>query len=286
MRGSSHLAIGLITGVAIAGLVPGHSVFAGRHCPGRLFQPRPRPRPPRKPPQQAPGLHPELRALGLRGRGAGSSRPTPTCSWRPGAEQRLYYTAALAFGLIGVGMQGGSARRLALLFTGLGTVVAGLYTEQLWLSLLGTFVALAPFTSHRSWTHTIWATALWTYIGYLADQHLGWRGVALFAGGGYASHLLADTLTKAGCTVVFAAFGLLFQNSAHQHRLGQRQRPGSGHLRGLCAAGAGPGGGAHGILAGRVLQHWANSWRQIAPLARLCYCISQLRPLASQQICW
>jgi inner membrane protein len=104
----------------------------------------------------------------------------------------------LAFGLIGAGMQGGSARRLALLFTGLGTVVAGLYTDQLWLSLLGTFVALAPFTSHRSWTHTIWATALWTYIGHLANQHLGWHGVALYAGGGYASHLIADSLTKAG----------------------------------------------------------------------------------------
>lgn len=56
----------------------------------------------------------------------------------------------------------------------------------------------APFTSHRSWTHTIWAAGLWTYIGHLANQSLGWHGVALFAGGGYVSHLLADTLTKAG----------------------------------------------------------------------------------------
>ncbi len=116
----------------------------------------------------------------------------------PGSEQRLSYTAALAFGLLGAALQGGSARKLALLFTGLSTVVAGLYAEQLWLSLLGTFVALAPFTSHRSWTHTIWATLLWTYIGYLANRSLSWRGVAHYAGAGYASHLLADSLTKAG----------------------------------------------------------------------------------------
>jgi inner membrane protein len=189
MRGSSHLAIGLITGVAIAGLVPGIPFsLPGIALAG--FS------------SLAPDLdHPESRLSKRLGftqnyvrwafaAGALAIAGYAYLQLRPGSEQRLYYTVALAFGLIGVGMQGGSARRLALLFTGLGTVVAGLYTEQLWLSLLGTFVALAPFTSHRSWTHTIWATALWTYIGYLADQHLGWRGVAVFAG--------ADTLTKAG----------------------------------------------------------------------------------------
>ena len=197
MRGTAHLTIGLITGVAIAGLVPGIPFsLPGIALAG--FS------------SLAPDLdHPESRLsqrLGFAqnyvrwafGAGALALAAFSYTQLRPGPEQRLYYTLALAFGLIGTGMQGGSARKLALLFTGLGTVVAGLYTEQLWLSLLGAFVALAPFTSHRSWTHTIWATALWTYIGHLADRHLGWRGVALFAGAGYASHLVADTLTKAG----------------------------------------------------------------------------------------
>ena len=197
MRGSSHLAIGLITGVAIAGLVPGISFsLVGIALAG--FS------------SLAPDLdHPESRlskhlsftqnyVRWAFAAGALALAAYANLQLRLGAEQRLYYTAALAFGLIGVGMQGGSARRLALLFTGLGTVVAGLYTEQLWLSLLGTYIALAPFTSHRSWTHTIWATVLWTYIGCLADQHLGWHGVALYAGAGYVSHLVADTLTKAG----------------------------------------------------------------------------------------
>ena len=197
MRGSSHLAIGLITGVAVAGLVPGIPFsLAGIALAG--FS------------SLAPDLdHPESRLSKRLGftqnyvrwafvAGGLFIAAYAYLQLQPSSEQRLYYTAALAFGLIGVGLQGGSTRRLALLFTGLGTVVAGLYTEQLWLSLLGTFVALAPFTSHRSWTHTIWATALWTYIGHLADQHLGWRGVALYAGSGYASHLVADSLTKAG----------------------------------------------------------------------------------------
>ena len=210
MRGSSHLAIGLITGFAIAGLAPGVAFsLPGIALAG--FS------------SLAPDLdHPDSRLSKRLGftqnyvrwafaAGALALAAYAYLQLRPGAEQRLYYTAALAFGLVGVGLQGGSARRLALLFTGLSTVVTGLFTEQLWLSLLGTFVALAPFTSHRSWTHTIWATALWTYIGYLADKHLGWQGVAAFAGGGYASHLLADTLTKAGVRWFLPLFGYSFK---------------------------------------------------------------------------
>ncbi|GAA4367369.1 hypothetical protein GCM10023185_39200 [Hymenobacter saemangeumensis] len=197
MRGSSHLAIGLITGVAIAGLVPGIPFSpAGIALAG--FS------------SLAPDLdHPESRLskrLGFTQQyvrwafvaGALAIAAYTYLQLAPGREQRLFYTVALAFGLIGVGLQGGSTRKLALLFTGMATVVAGLYTEQLWLSLLGTFVALAPFTTHRSWTHTIWATALWAYIGHLANRSLGWQGIELYAGAGYASHLVADTLTKAG----------------------------------------------------------------------------------------
>src|SRR6478672_11776514 len=128
MRGSSHLAIGLITGVAIAGLVPGVPFGIPASIPGIALAGFS---------SLAPDLdHPETRLskrLGftqnyVRWAFAAGALAIAAYSYlqlRPGAEQRLYYTAALAFGLIGVGMQGGSARRLALLFTGLGTVVAG-----------------------------------------------------------------------------------------------------------------------------------------------------------------
>ncbi len=210
MRGSSHLAIGLITGVAIAGLVPGVPFsLPGIALAGFSAL--------------APDLdHPESRLsqrLGfaqhyVRWAFVATALGIGAFSYlrlHPGGGQRLYYVIALGFGLIGAGMQGGSARRLALLFTGLATGVAGLYAEQVWLSLLGAFVALAPFTNHRSWTHTVWAAAFWAYAGYLAEQHLGWRGVALFAGAGYASHLVADTLTKAGVRWLFPAVNYAFK---------------------------------------------------------------------------
>ena len=197
MRGSAHLAIGLITGLAVASLVPQIPFsVAGIALAG--FS------------SLAPDLDHHNSKLSHRlgfthgyvrwafGAAALALAAYAYLQLRPGPDQRLTYTAALAFGLLGMAMQGGSVRRLALLFTGLATVLAGLYAQFLWLSLLGTFIALAPFMAHRTWTHTVWATALWTYIGYLADHALGWRGIAQYAGAGYASHLLADTLTKSG----------------------------------------------------------------------------------------
>ncbi|MFD2787027.1 metal-dependent hydrolase [Hymenobacter rubripertinctus] len=197
MRGSSHLAIGLITGVAVAGLVPGVPFSpAGIALAGFSAL--------------APDLdHPSSRLSKRLGFAqhyvrwafvAVAAGMAAYAYWQllPGADRRLAFTVALAFGLIGGAMQGEATRRLALLFTGLCTVVAGLYTGFVWLSMLGSFVCLAPFSSHRTYTHTLWAAAAWTYIGHLANQSLGWHGVALFAGGGYVSHLLADSLTKAG----------------------------------------------------------------------------------------
>ena len=210
MRGSAHLAIGLITGVAIAGLVPGVPFsLPGIALAGFSAL--------------APDLdHPESRLSKRLGfahgyvRWAFGATALGLAAYaylllHPGADQRFTYTAALAFGLIGLALQGGSARRLALLFTGLGTVLAGLYAQFLWLSLLGAFIALAPFTAHRSWTHTIWATVLWTYIGDLATRSLGWHGVAHYAGAGYASHLLADTLTKSGVRYLFPVINFSFK---------------------------------------------------------------------------
>ena len=210
MRGSSHLAIGLITGVAVAGLVRGvPASLPGIALAGFSAL--------------APDLdHPESRLsqrLGfaqhyVRWAFVAAALGIAAFSYlrlHVGGGQRLYYIIALGFGLVGAGMQGGSARRLALLFTGLATGVAGLYAEQVWLSLLGAFVALAPFTHHRSWTHTVWAAAFWTYTGHLAEHHLGWRGVALFAGAGYVSHLVADTLTKAGVRWLFPLLNYAFK---------------------------------------------------------------------------
>jgi len=197
VRGSSHLAIGLITGVAVGGLVAGIPFSAAGIALAGFSSLAPDLDHPNSRLSKRLGFTQQyvrwafvLAALGLAG--------YTYTMLPPGPEQRMGFTAALAFGLLGMAMQGGSTRKLALVFTGAGAVLAGLYFGFLWLSLLGIFICVAPFTTHRSWTHTIWATLLWTYIGYQANQSLGWHGVAHYAGAGYASHLLADTLTKSG----------------------------------------------------------------------------------------
>lgn len=197
MRGSAHLAIGLITGLAVASLVPQIPFsVAGIALAGFSSLAPDLDHPDSKLSHRLGFVHGYVRwAFGAAALGLGAYA---YFQLRPGPDQRLTYIAALAFALVGVALQGGSARKLALLFTGLATVLAGLYAQFVWLSLLGAFISLAPFTGHRTWTHTIWATLFWTYIGYLANRSLGWRGIAHYAGAGYASHLLADTLTKAG----------------------------------------------------------------------------------------
>lgn len=197
MRGSSHLAIGLITGAGIAAVVPDVRLsLPGIALAG--FS------------SLAPDLdHPSSRLSKKLSFAQGYVRwafvlaaalvaAYTHFNLAPGPDRRVGFTAALSMFLIGAAMQNQSARKLALLFTGVTAVLAGLYWQFLWLSLLGAFVAAAPFTTHRSFTHTIWAAALWTYIGYLANKDLGWHGVAAYAGAGYLSHLLADTLTKSG----------------------------------------------------------------------------------------
>ncbi|GAB3830589.1 metal-dependent hydrolase [Hymenobacter jeollabukensis] len=197
VRGSSHLAIGLITGVGIAAVtsdvrfsLPGIALAGFSSLAPDLDHPNSR-------------LSKRMGFLQSYVRWAFAMMAVMLAIFAylnlpPGPNQRVAYTAALATFLIGMAMQNQAVRKLALLFTGAASVLIGLYEQMLWLSLLGAFVTAAPYTSHRSYTHTIWAAAFWTYIGHLANKDLGWHGVAVYAGAGYMSHLLADTLTKSG----------------------------------------------------------------------------------------
>lgn len=73
-----------------------------------------------------------------------------------------------------------------------------LHSDYVWVLGLGVFIAIVPHFSHRTYTHTIWALSAWGYIWFYAEVSLGMQGLFLSAVYGYASHLLADTLTVAG----------------------------------------------------------------------------------------
>jgi inner membrane protein len=73
-----------------------------------------------------------------------------------------------------------------------------LHSDYAWLLGLGAFIGIVPHFSHRTYTHTVWALAVWGYIWFYAEASLQWKGLFLAASAGYLSHLLADTLTVAG----------------------------------------------------------------------------------------
>jgi inner membrane protein len=118
----------------------------------------------------------------------------------------------LGLGVLGAAFSEKTGRRLMLALTGLFVIIGGIWLQLWWLTLLGTFVVVSPFLSHRTYTHTVWATVLWGYICHGAST--SWRDPGVFWLGtlGYLSHLIADSLTKAGVKWFFPfwdrAFGL------------------------------------------------------------------------------
>ena len=109
-----------------------------------------------------------------------------------------YSSAAVVLLLLGLVASQGTVRNALVSLVGLGLLYAGVRTSQAWLMGLGVFVAWVPWLKHRGMTHTVWALLLWGMLGRGLEHELGIPGVTATAVAGYASHLLADTLTPNG----------------------------------------------------------------------------------------
>ncbi|MCS1351573.1 metal-dependent hydrolase [Mechercharimyces sp. CAU 1602] len=92
-----------------------------------------------------------------------------------------------------------SWRSFALAFVGVAIMLFSLfYQAPLWVLLAGLFALSVAFVPHRSFTHSLLALAAVAGITYLASPVLVPAMVA-----GYASHLLADSLTPAGVPLLW-----------------------------------------------------------------------------------
>ncbi|RKP58043.1 metal-dependent hydrolase [Cohnella endophytica] len=117
------------------------------------------------------------------------------------AQDRLYpvfSTCAVALFLLGLVAKEGVIRNTLVSLIGCSLIFSGWKSNQQWLMGLGAFVAIAPWLAHRGMTHTVWALPIWHLIGSGLESRLDVEGIALVATVGYASHLLADTLTPSG----------------------------------------------------------------------------------------
>ncbi|MBM7650906.1 metal-dependent hydrolase [Neobacillus cucumis] len=79
-----------------------------------------------------------------------------------------------------------------LTITGIAVIVGGFSLGELWLILLGIYIVIASFTSHRSYTHSILGIVFFGIIASNLEASLEIQGVSYTCIGGYISHLIAD----------------------------------------------------------------------------------------------
>jgi inner membrane protein len=100
--------------------------------------------------------------------------------------------------LLGFVTKEGTVRNALVSLIGCALLYGGWTSKQDWLMGFGLFVAWVPWLNHRGMTHTLWAVALWGAIGMGLEKQLGINGIMIVAVAGYASHLIADSLTPNG----------------------------------------------------------------------------------------
>jgi inner membrane protein len=96
---------------------------------------------------------------------------------------------------IGLGMMVVSSlikQKHMLTITGIGVILIGFSLSEIWLMLLGIYILIASFVSHRSYTHSILGVIFFGIIASRLEMSLGVNGVFYTCLAGYISHLIAD----------------------------------------------------------------------------------------------
>ncbi|MFC4601236.1 metal-dependent hydrolase [Cohnella hongkongensis] len=109
-----------------------------------------------------------------------------------------YAVCAASVLLLGLVARQGVIRNALVSLIGGALLCFGWLNGMAWLTGLGVFVVWVPWLKHRGMTHTLWALIGWGAIGWGLERQSGIEGVAAVAAAGYASHLLADTMTPSG----------------------------------------------------------------------------------------
>ena len=84
-------------------------------------------------------------------------------------------------------------QRHMLMITGIGVIAAGVFLQEMWLLLLGIYILIASYVSHRSYTHSIIGVIFFGIIASKLELSLGIDGVFYTCLAGYLSHLVADS---------------------------------------------------------------------------------------------
>ncbi|MED3562083.1 metal-dependent hydrolase [Bacillus xiapuensis] len=79
-----------------------------------------------------------------------------------------------------------------LTITGIGVLLGGFSLQEMWLILLGIYILIASFVSHRTYTHSLLGVIFFGIIASKLEASLGVDGVYYTCLIGYISHLIAD----------------------------------------------------------------------------------------------
>ncbi|WP_201713944.1 metal-dependent hydrolase [Rossellomorea arthrocnemi] len=83
-------------------------------------------------------------------------------------------------------------QRRMLMITGIGVTACGWQLNETWLWLLGIFILIASFVSHRSYTHSVLGIIYYGIMAQYLESSLMIDGVFEACVIGYVSHLIAD----------------------------------------------------------------------------------------------
>ncbi|ASK63852.1 hydrolase [Virgibacillus phasianinus] len=112
-------------------------------------------------------------------------------SYYEGINNEKYIGIGIGLGMIVISSL--ITQKHMLTITGIGVVAGGFSLEEGWLMLLGIYIILASFVSHRSYTHSILGVIFFGIISSKLQMSLGIEGIYYTCLAGYISHLIADS---------------------------------------------------------------------------------------------
>ncbi|MEN1967069.1 metal-dependent hydrolase [Lentibacillus sp. N15] len=112
-------------------------------------------------------------------------------SFYEGVDTEKYISAGIGLGIII--LSSSIRQRHMLTMSAVGVIAAGLSLQESWLWLLGIFILIASFVSHRSYTHSILGVIFFGMIAAKLEVSVGLNGVYHTCLAGYISHLIADS---------------------------------------------------------------------------------------------
>ncbi|WP_404451486.1 metal-dependent hydrolase [Virgibacillus necropolis] len=112
-------------------------------------------------------------------------------SFYEGANSEKYIGIGIGLGMIV--LSSSIKQKHMLSITGVGILAGGLSLQETWFILLGIYILIASFVSHRSYTHSIVGVIFFGIIASKLEVSLGIEGIYYTCLAGYMSHLIADS---------------------------------------------------------------------------------------------